>query len=414
MSAHPRRTLTAAAVLAAAALLSACGGGQTGAEKKSTGAAKPPLTVGISLSLSGDFSDPGVAAQRGYKLWADVVNARGGVLGRKVQLSILDDGSDPDRAARNYETLITRRHVDLVFGPFSTLLTVPSAHVADRHHYAFPEPAGGGPKVFAQKLGNVFFVQPAPAVNCGDPFVNWVRSLPRSQRPRTAAYAALDDPFATPIVERARRKLEAAGVKTVFKTIYSSEAANLAPLVRKYAKLKPDLVFAGVQSEDAYSQVRAMVRADFNPKFLFFSNAANSPTEFPKKIGAQNTHGVLSCGDWFSHAKTVGNPEFIQSYIARYGGTPQAIDSGSAEAYAVGQLIQLVAERTGKVDNQTIINSLHKGTWPVVVGNLRWNAVGAPTGSVELAQWSGGKLLPVYPPDQAVAKPQAAKPRWGG
>lgn len=414
MSPHPYRTLTAAVVLAASTWLSACGGGQTAPETKSASAAKPPLTVGISLSLSGDFADPGVAAQRGYKLWADVVNAHGGVLGRKVRLSILDDGSDPDRAAENYETLITRRRVELVFGPFSTLLTVPSAKVADRHHYAFPEPAGGGPKVFAQKLGNVFFVQPAPSVNCGDPFVDWVRSLPRSQRPRTAAYTALEDPFATPIVERARRKLEAAGVKTVFKTIYSSEAANLAPMVRSYAKLKPDLVFAGVQSEDAYSQVRAMVRADFKPRFLFFSNAANSPTEFPKRIGAQNTRGILSCGDWFSHSKTAGNPEFIQSYIARYGGTPQAIDSGSAEAYAVGQLIQLVADRTGKVDNQTIINSLHTGTWPVVVGNLRWNAVGAPTGSVVLAQWSGGKLLPVYPPEQAVAKPQAAKSRWGG
>jgi hypothetical protein len=63
---------------------------------------------------------------------------------------------------------------------------------------------------------------------------------------------------------------------------------------------------------------------------------------------------------------------------------------------------------------KTIIDSLHQGTWPVVVGNLSWNAVGAPTGTVDLAQWSGGKLLPVHPPDRAVAKPRAPKPHWGG
>ncbi len=65
--------------------------------------------------------------------------------------------------------------------------------------------------MFEQKLHNVFFVQPAPIVNCGDPFVSYILSLPPSQRPKTAAYPELDDPFATPIVERARAKLEAPG-----------------------------------------------------------------------------------------------------------------------------------------------------------------------------------------------------------
>ena len=250
-----------------------------------------PLTVGISLSLSGDFSDPGNAALRGYRLWAETVNAKGGVLGGKVKLKVVDDTSSPNQVVTNYQTLINRDHVDLTFGPFSTLLTAPAAAVANRYGYAFPEPAGGGPAVFKEKLGNVFFVQPAPVVNCGDPFVAWLQSLPAAQRPKTAAYPTLDDPFAAPIVDRARAKLEATGMKTVFKTVYPPETADYTPIVQKYANAKRDFVFAGTQSDDAYAQVKAMVQLKFSPKYLFLSNGANSPTEFPTKVGKGNTTG---------------------------------------------------------------------------------------------------------------------------
>jgi branched-chain amino acid transport system substrate-binding protein len=417
VSAHRCTLMSVFGSVVLAVTVAACGGSSPGSGSSTGGggatASGKPLNVGISLSLSGDFSDPGKAAQRGYELWADTVNAKGGVMGRKVKLHIVDDASSPNQVVTNYQNLITRDKVDLVFGPFSTLLTAPAAQVASRYGYAFPEPAGGGPAVFKEKLGNVFFVQPAPVINCGDPFVKWVLSLPAAQRPKTAAYPTLDDPFAAPIVDRARGQLEAAGVKTVFKTVYPPETTDLTPIVQKYVNAKPDLVFGGVQSEDAYSQVKAMVQQRFSPKFLFFTNAANSPTEFPDKVGANNTAGVMSCGDWFSNVKTAGNPEFVKAYVARYGGTPEQIDSGSAEAYAVGQLMQVVAQRTHKLDNKTIIASLHQGTWPVIEGNLSWNADGSPKGSVDLAQWQGGKLLPVYPPTEALAKPTTPKPAWG-
>jgi hypothetical protein len=165
---------------------------------------QPPLKIGISLSFTGDFADPGAAAQRGYELWAQNVNAKGGILGRQVQLQIVDDGSSTNTVVSNYESLITKDKVDLVLGPFSTLLTAPAATRANRYGYSFIEPAGGGPLVFDAKLPNVFFAQPAPVVSCGDPFVNFIASLPADQRPTTAAYPELDDPFAAPIAEPMR------------------------------------------------------------------------------------------------------------------------------------------------------------------------------------------------------------------
>src|SRR5438552_6894993 len=84
-----------------------------------------PVVIGISLSLSGDFSDEGKAAMRGYKLWQAHQNAHGGLLGRKIQLKIVDDTSSPNQAVSNYENLITHDKVAFVLGPFSTLLTAP-------------------------------------------------------------------------------------------------------------------------------------------------------------------------------------------------------------------------------------------------------------------------------------------------
>jgi branched-chain amino acid transport system substrate-binding protein len=372
-----------------------------------------PIKIGISLSLSGDFSDPAKFAQQGYKLWEKTVNAKGGVLGRKVQLMIQDDASSPTQAATNYQNFITKNKVDLVFGPFSTLLTAPSASVANRYGFAFIEPAGGGPAVFDQKLHNVFFTQPAPIVQSGDVFANWILSLPKSQRPKTAAYPALDDPFSSPIADRIRGILEKAGVKTVYKSIYPSETADMTPIVAKIAASKPDAVIGGTQAGDGYSLVKAMVQAKFSPKFLFLSNGPNSPGEFPSKVGAKNVNGIFSASDWFPEAKTPGNPAFVKAYLKAYGGTADAIDPSSAEAYAVGQVVEAVAKKIHSIDNKQIIAALHKGSWPTVEGVLRWNAIGEPQGNDLLMEWIGGKLYPVLPKSAAIKQPFFPKPGWG-
>jgi branched-chain amino acid transport system substrate-binding protein len=406
------RTRIGLALGIAAAIAAASVSGAQARSHETT--ATKPLVIGISLSLSGDFSDPGKAAMRGYQLWAQQANAHGGVLGRKVELKIVDDTSSPNQVVTNYQNLISRDKVDLVFGPFSTLLTAPAARVAFRYHYAFVEPAGGGPAVFAEHLGNVFFVQPAPVLKSGDAFVEYILSLPKAQRPKTAAYPSLDDPFSSPIADEMRAQFEKAGIKTVFKTIYPPETTDLTPIVAKVAASKPDMVVGGTQSDDAYAQVKGMIQLKFSPKFLFLSNGANSPVEFPSKVGAGNVNGIFSSGDWFPDSKSAGNPAFVAAYLKKYGGNRDTIDSGSAEAYAVGQLIQAVAAKDHSVDNATIIKSLHTGVWPTIEGNLSWDANGSPKGKDSLVEWVGGKLLPVYPKDVARHAPTIPKPAWKG
>jgi branched-chain amino acid transport system substrate-binding protein len=408
----PSGRLRLAGALAAALVLAACSSG-TKSSGGGTQTAKP-LRIGVSLSRSGDFSDPANLVERGYRLWADHVNAKGGLLGRKVALVVVDDASSPTQVVTNYQNLITRDKVDLVVGPFSSLLTIPSAQVAARYGYALLGPEGGGPKVFAAKLSNYFFVQPAPAVANGEVFAKWVLSLPADQRPKTAAYPSLDDPFASPVADQVRHDFEQAGIRTVYKTIYPAETTDLTPIIQKVAAAHPDAVVSGTQSEDAYAQVKAMVQLGFSPKLLFMSNGANAPTEFPDKVGKGNTEGIFSSSSWSPDAKTQGNDQFKAEYLKKYGGSPREIDTNTADAYAVGQLLEAVAAKTNAIDNKTIMQTLHSGTWPTIQGDLQWDQYGAPQGSDVLLQWIGGTLYPVYPPDAASHQPVAVKAPWGG
>lgn len=401
-----RLFLTCAAVLLLA-LPAGCGGGRASG-------GKGPLLIGASVSLTGDFADSGKAVRRGYQLWADTVNAHGGLLGRKVRLRLVDDTSSPTQVVTNYQNLIAKDRVDLVFGPFSSLLTIPSSRVAKRYGYLFLEPSGGGPAVFAQKLDNFFFVQPAPVVRSGQVFADWVLSLPAAQRPRTAAYPELDDPFAAPIAEAIRTRFEAAGIRTVYKQVYPSETQDLSPVVAKVVAARPDVIVAGVQVEDAYSEVKDLVQLKFSPKALFMTNGANSPGEFPDKVGARNVAGVMSSGDWFPTSKEPGSAAFTAAYLKKYGGTADSIDNTAAEAYAVGQVLQAAVAKAGTVDNAKLIATLHKGSWPTLLGTLSWDSIGQPRGSFSLIQWQGGRLVPVFPAKLAQREPVYPKPGWGG
>src|SRR6478609_3140549 len=103
----------AAATAAAAMVLAACGGSSApGGGGGGGGSDEGPVTIGISLPLTGDFSQPGGEAKRGYEVWRDMVNADGGLQGRQVKLKIVDDASNQDTVVSDYTKLITQDKVD--------------------------------------------------------------------------------------------------------------------------------------------------------------------------------------------------------------------------------------------------------------------------------------------------------------
>src|SRR5712692_733483 len=195
--------------------LSACA--QDNATTTPTFSNQTPITIGTSLSSKGDFGQDGQSMEQGYRLWAQTINNNGGLLGRPVQLMILHDDSTENKVAANYDTLIYKDHVNLVIGPFSTLLTKAADPVVSKAGYALIEGAGGGVSVFdpMNRWTNIFDVS-LPVANNLTTFAYYILSLPASQRPRTVAYATSDDPFTQPQLVVAKQLLQSAGVTTVF------------------------------------------------------------------------------------------------------------------------------------------------------------------------------------------------------
>src|SRR5712692_8553546 len=234
-----RRRLMAAAVAASGLVAAACGGSTTPT------APAAPITIGVSVSQTGDFSGDGKALIQGYDLWAQDENAKGGLLGHKITMKYVDDASSTQQVVTNYQNLITLDKVALVFGPFSSLLTIPASTVASRYGYAFPEPAGGGPKVFERGLHSIFFVQPAAVEDNLVSYTKWLLSLPTDQRPKTAAYATEDDPFTQPQIDKAKTLLEAGGITTASYKVYPAEATSWDPLALQVVHSKADVAILG-------------------------------------------------------------------------------------------------------------------------------------------------------------------------
>src|SRR5207248_3913511 len=162
---------------------------------------------------------------------------------------MLSDASSTSQVVTDYQKLITVDHVDLVFGPFSTLLTKPASVVANRYGYAMVEGAGGGPSVFTRGLNNVFDVS-LPVANNLVAFTNYIQTLPASKRPTSIAYATEDDPFTQPQVDTARTLFEKQGIKTASYQVYPAETTDYNPIADKIIASGAQVVVVGTLLPD--------------------------------------------------------------------------------------------------------------------------------------------------------------------
>jgi branched-chain amino acid transport system substrate-binding protein len=398
----------AAAVAALGMTATACGGTTN---TPTTPAA--PITIGVSISQSGDFSGDGKALKQGYDLWADDINKKGGLNGHQVTMKYVDDASSTQQVVTNYQNLITVDKVALVFGPFSSLLTIPASTVVARYNYAFPEPAGGGPHVFDRGLTNIFFVQPAAVEDNLVSYTKWLISLPAGQKPASVAYATQDDPFTQPQVDKAKTLLEAGGIHTAYYHVYPAETTDFTPIALQVANSKADAVILGTQLPDAVAFAKTFIQQHYNPKTIIETTGPDQGADFSGKLGA-NTEGIMVPAGWTTDAKAYGNDKFVSEFIAKYGGAAADISADAAEAYSVGQVVDQAASKANSIDNKKLIDTLHSGTYQTVQGPMSFDSTGKPQGGVGvyIEQWQGGKAIFVYPTSVAAAKPEYPKNNW--
>lgn len=363
-----------------------------------------PITIGVSLPLSGNFENPGIAAKQGYEVWVALVNEAGGLLGRQVELIVLDNASDPDTAVSDYEKLITEDAVDLVVGPFSSMLVIPTSQVAADHNYAFIEPAGGAPDVFNRGLTNIFFAQPSPSVRQADPFTSYVLGLSTDERPETFAVVSQDDPFALGVTSRLKTLLTDGEIELVLDITYDSETQDFSEIASEVASLDPDLIVGGTLLEDSIAQIQAYQEANYQPRLAYFTMGPTVPGPFRSALG-DATEGIFSSISWFPEGNDFQNEAFTAKYMEMFEANLGDIAEDAANAFTVGQVLQQAVENIESIDNEALIEELHQGTYNTIVGSLNFDSVGQPEGSYMIMQWQGDNYVIVGPSDRAEMDP---------
>ncbi|HEY6525660.1 MAG TPA: amino acid ABC transporter substrate-binding protein [Solirubrobacteraceae bacterium] len=420
-----RKCLYMALALAVAGLVVACGSSSnssssaaagspssSGSTSKSGGA---PITIGTSLSLSGDFSADGQAFERGYQLWAADQNKAGGLLGHQIKLDVLSDSSSPAQVVSNYQKLIGSNKDALVFGPFSSLLTVPAARIAARYGYAFVEGAGGAPTVFGAGLHNVFDVS-IPVKDNLVTFAQWVASLPAAQRPKTAAYATVNDPFTQPQLPVAQKILEAAGVKTVLNKVFPAEVTDYTAIAGQVATTHAQVFLLGsvdVPTVSAFTHV--FIQQHYQPKAFIATAGPDQGAQFVKAVGPGNENGIFVPNGWFGGLKKADSQQMVKEYIAKYGGTPSDVNADVAEAYSVGQVLAQAVDATKGFDQAKITQYLKSGaTLNSVQGPVKFDPLGENLAQKTFTfQWQNGVLVQSLPTSAPGASPPLyPKPAW--
>jgi branched-chain amino acid transport system substrate-binding protein len=404
--------LTAASAVIALAV-AACG--STSASTTSSTSSANPITVGISIPLTGSFAADGQATRNGYELWASDVNVHGGLLGRPVRLKILDDKSDPNVVSRQYAQLVKQDHVDLTLAPFSTLLSQPAATATDKLGYALPAGAATGTSMFSNPVNHNLFSVSVPVSVAMVPFAKWVLTLPPLEK-QTAAYPMVNNPFSDPPVISTENYLAAHGVRTVY-----SHVANTTGQIHAEANLvaqkRPDIVVIGsVDLPSLLIFVHTFQNAGYTPKVMIAASGPDQGQAFLSTLNPINAQAIMVPDAWSGTTQNALSQVMVQDYIAKFGGTASDVNADVAEAYSAGEVLADAVTATRGTNNAKIITYLHGNhTLQTVQGPVKFKQDGENIGGTGFVyQWNNGQFLQVLPTAAHGSSPVVkTKPAWG-
>jgi branched-chain amino acid transport system substrate-binding protein len=396
-----------AAVATVLLLTSACGLSSETAGKKDT--AKGPITIGMSLPLTGPVADRSKPGLEGYQYWADEINAKGGLLGRQVKLKVYDDKFEQTTAISDYNRLISQDKVDLLLGTFSSDLNLAVAPVAERYKYVYVEPSGGADEIFARKFTFLFFAQPATTQKLPNQFISVIEKMSASERPKSVAFIQADDPNTSQAAKIFEDRLKPLGVRAVYNKTYAPDTSNFDTIANAIKQAAPDLVISGALAGDGVSLIRSFQKVGFSPKMLYQENSPTDPA-FPEAVGAKNTEAIFTPIAWSSKSAFPSNKAFVEGYTKQKGSAPS---EDTADSYAAAQVLAAAVEGVGKLDQPAMADWLHKNTVDTVVGPMSWDATGKPQGELLLGQFQSGSIQVVAPSNAATVKDLVyAKPQW--
>ena len=348
-----------------------------------------PIRIGYCLSLTGPLASNGKTARLAHEIWAEGVNRRGGLLGRKVEMVCIDDETNPQRVLDIYRRLLDVEKVDLLIGGYGDNSVAPAMPlVMERKRFLIAVMALAVNATL--NYPNYFVMIPTgphpPAALTEGFFELAARQTPK---PKTIAILAADAPFSKAPVQGAKAHAERLGFTVVSEALYPLATTDFAPLIDRVAADTPDIVFFCSYLNDSAGLIRAISSSSFEPKLVGGAMIGPQNGSIKTQLGPA-LNGVVNYEYWLPVPALMypGVAELIAEYQSRaqdFGADPLGYYV-APQAFAQMQVVEQAIIGANSLDDEKLAEFTRNTLFKTVVGDVEFGKGG---------NWSEARVLQV-------------------
>ncbi len=331
-----------------------------------------PITIGVSLGLTGKYSIMAQSQEKSYRLWERDLNQRGGLLGRAIKLIVIDDQSNPQAAVAAYEKLIYQDKVDLLFAPFSSELTKAVMPLIEQNHY--PLIASGAASDSLWQLGYRYIF--GVFTSASKITVSFLEMLVINDLDNLAIFYA-QDPFSKDTAIGCQKWASRFGLTINHIEPFTKETADYKALTANAIKAGSDVVIMCGHLNEAVRMKRAMDVAKWRPKVYYATQGPNQE-KFKEQL-QDSANYVFGTSQWeyFGGIVTPETKAFLKSYAAIYNNEPAGYFG--ITAYSAGQIIEKAISETGNLNREKIRDTISQLDFNCLIGRFKVDRYGRQT-----------------------------------
>jgi branched-chain amino acid transport system substrate-binding protein len=351
--------------------------------------AQAPLKIGFGMSLTGPLAGNGKAALIAMQIWAEDVNAKGGLLGRKVELVYYDDQTNPSTVPSIYNKLLDVDKVDLLVSGYGTNVIAPAMPIVMQRNMAFMGLFGlnVNSKFDYDRYFQIMPAGPEPAIGWTQGFFDIAMGL--SPKPQTIALVGADAEYPALALEGARAQVKRTGLKVVYDKTYPPNTVDFSPIVRAIAATNPDLVFVASYPPDSAGMVRAANEVGLKARMFGGGLVGPQFAALKTQLGPL-LNGLVNYETYVPDV--AGKFPFLEQFLTKYQG--RAIREGvdplgfylPPYAYAMMQVLEQAIKATGGLDQAKLADYMHTYEFDTFVGKVRFAKNG---------EWAQPRMLTV-------------------
>ena len=340
-------------------------------------AQQPPIRIGMSMPQTGGLAGGGKASLLGIEIWRDDVNAKGGLLGRKVELVVYDDKSSAAETPAIYSKLLDVDKVDLLFAPYATVPTAPIMPLVKQRGMLL---IGNFSFQVNSKVGHDMWFNNAP----WGPADSWAAAfldLGQKAGGKTMALLTADQEFAQNLAVTAREVAKKRNLPVVFDQVYPPNTVEFSSILRALNAAKPDIVYVASYPPDSAGILRAVNEIGIADSVKIFGGGMVG-LQFAAVMGNLGSllNGVVNFNTWLPEPGMYyeGTKAFFDTYAKR--AVEAKVDPLgyylAPFGYASGQLIEQAIKATGSLDQKALAKYLRDNEHKTIVGPIAFSADG--------------------------------------